>query len=79
MQSVVGKEIKVKLDIFHAIQRVTKKASKRHSLFYDFVASLKNVFRDSSDMGNVRQLPTPSPKDMENNINAFVYPKVQFT
>ena len=23
-------------------------------------------------MGNVRQLPTPSPKDMENNINAFV-------
>ena len=41
-------------------------------LFYDFVASLKNVFRDSSDMGNVRQLPTSSPKDMENSINAFV-------
>ena len=23
-------------------------------------------------MGNVRQLPTPSPKDLENNIDAFI-------
>ena len=72
LQSVFGKEVEVKLDIFHAIQRITKKTSKRHSLFYDFVASLKNVFRDSSDIGNSRQLPTPSPKDLGNNMDAFV-------
>ena len=72
MQSVFGREVVVKLDIFHAIQRITKKTSKWHSLFYDFVASLKHVFRDPSDVGDVRQLPTPSPKDLENNLDAFV-------
>ena len=42
-----------------------KKASKRHSLFSDFISSLKLVFRDPSDLSHVRQLKTPGPDVLE--------------
>ena len=54
------------------MQRITKKASKRHPLFNHFVASLKNVFRNVDDIGEVRQQSTPEPQALENNINTFV-------
>ena len=54
------------------MQRITKKASKRHPLFNDFVTSLKHVFRNSDDIGEVRLQSTPEPQLLQNNINAFV-------
>lgn len=51
LQDIFGEATLVKLDLFHATQRITKKASKRHSLFHDFVSSFKLVFRDPSDLG----------------------------
>ena len=71
---VFGEAVAIKLDLFHAIQRITKKTSKRHSLFNDFVASLKHIFRNPSDLGDVRQLSTPGPETLESNLNAFVRP-----
>ncbi|CAB3984751.1 Hypothetical predicted protein [Paramuricea clavata] len=72
LQCVFGNTVAVKLDLFHAIQRITKKTSKRHSLFYDFVGSLKHVFRDSRDLGDARLLSTPNPEKLRNNLDAFV-------
>ena len=72
LQDIFDEETMIKLDLFHAVQRVTKKASKRHSLFKDFVSSLKHVFRDPNDLGDVRKLCTPEPDILENNINYFI-------
>lgn len=70
--SLVKLHALVKLDLFHAIQRIAKKASKRHSLFNDLISSSKSVFRDPSDLSDVRQLKTPGPDVLEKNLNAFV-------
>lgn len=72
LQSIFGEATPVKLDLFHAIQRITKKTSKRHSLFNDFISSLKLVFRDPSDLSDIRQLRTPGPDILEKKLNAFV-------
>ena len=49
LTNIFGEATLVKLDLFHAIQIITKKASKSHSLFRDFISSLKLVFRDPID------------------------------
>ena len=72
LQDIFGHDVLVKLDLFHAMQRITKKASKRHPLFNDFVTSLKHVFRNSDDIGEVRLQSTPEPQLMQDNIIAFV-------
>ena len=72
IQNIFGDDILVKLDIFHAVQRITKKVSKRHAFFHDFISSLKLVFRSSSDLGINRGQSTPDPKILEKNINMFV-------
>ena len=72
LQNIFGQDVLVKLDLFHAMQRITKKASKRHPLFNDFVTSLKNVFRNPNDIGEVRLQNTPEPQVLQDNINAFV-------
>ena len=72
LQSIFGETTIIKLDLFHAIQRVTRKASKRHSLFSDFISSFKLVFRDPTALGDARLMDTPDPLTLENNLNAFV-------
>ena len=71
LQEIFG-NVLIKLDIFHAVQRITKKVSKRHALFYDFITSLKLVFRSSTDLGATRQQSTPDPSTLEKNMNTFI-------
>lgn len=45
IRSIFGQEITIKLDVFHAVQRVTKTLLKRNDLFQKCVNDLHLVFR----------------------------------
>ena len=47
------------LDLFHAIQRVTRKMPKRHAMYYACINDFKMVFRSPTDIGKKRQQKTP--------------------
>jgi hypothetical protein len=42
---VFGANITIKLDLFHAVQRVTKKMPKRHPFYYMCMNDLRLIFR----------------------------------
>ncbi len=69
---MMGSNIVVKLDLFHAVQRITKTISKRHPFFHRCMADLKLVFRDPNDLGQIRQLHTPKSEIIEKNLDEFV-------
>ena len=48
---VFGANITVKLDLFHAMQRLTKKMPKCHPFYYMCMNDLRLVFRQSTDLG----------------------------
>jgi hypothetical protein len=66
LQQIFGSTLKVLLDLFHAVQRITIKMSKRHPLNSHCVNDLRLVFRDPTDSGHDRMKATPdtSPKFM---------------
>lgn len=72
MQDVSGTEMLVKLDLFHAVQRVMKCIPKRHPSAYRSCEAFRLVFRDLSDAEEKRTLPTPSPQLILDNINRFL-------
>ena len=49
IKSVFGPETTVKLDVFHAVQRMTRTIHQRHSLFHECVSKFRNVFREDGD------------------------------
>ena len=61
LQSVFGAELRVHLDIFHAVKRVGDKIPKRHELRTACMEDLRMVFRDPSDRGADRTMTTPAP------------------
>ena len=72
-------EIEIKLDIFHALQRVIQKIPRKKGctealklLRKQLIQSLKNSVRDSADIGKERSMVTPSPDIMMKNINNFL-------
>ena len=64
--------MKVSLDIFHAIQRISTKISKRHPFHSKCLQDLSLVFRDPKDQGCVRMLETPPPTVLVDNLRKFV-------
>ena len=64
-------QLKVMLDIFHAIQRVMKHIPKRHSFHSECVCDLKLAFRHPSDQGLTRTMPTPDSKTLRSNLITF--------
>ena len=71
-------DISVKLDPFHAIQRVTKKIPKKKGcngtimqLRREMMLSLRQLFRDPNDKGEERTMDTPSPEIILENIEVF--------
>ena len=61
LQSVFGPELRVPLDIFHAVKRVGDKIPKRHELRTACMEDLQMVFRNPSDRGTDRTMTTPAP------------------
>lgn len=71
VESVFGPSTAVKLDLFHAVQRVTRTFHKRHSLFHQCLLKLRTVFRVDGDTGESRISSTPSPEVILKKIDAF--------
>ena len=61
LQQLSGSNVTVKLDIFHAVQRVCRVLPKRHMLYSQILKDIKLLFRDPKDTGQIRSLPTPAP------------------
>ena len=72
LTTMMGPDILVKLDLFHAVQRLTKTIPKRHPFFHQCMADLKIVFRDPNDLGQNRQLPTPNCETIMKNLDCFM-------
>lgn len=64
--------IQVKLDLFHAVQRVTKSIPKGTEFSKQFSKEFGTIFRSNEDRDTVRKLPTPVPEDIETNLNNFL-------
>ena len=79
LQDVFGADLSVKLDLFHAVQRVIKKIPKRDPrgrtlkfIRQRMINDLRMVFGMSSDIGPTRMNDTPSPAEMLKNIDNFL-------
>ena len=51
--TIFGAQTRVALDLFHAVQRVSRELSRFHPLYYDCLNDLKLVFREPKDMGKI--------------------------
>lgn len=80
LAGIMGSNIVVKLDLFHAIQRITRSIPKRHPFFLQCMADLKLVLRQPTDLGFIRHLPTPDPEVINANLETFLnkWEKVTF-
>ena len=72
LTNIMGTNVLVKLDLFHAVQRITRTISKKHPYFYQCMADLKLVFRQPNDFGSMRKLSTPDSSVMSTNLDSFV-------
>ena len=79
LQNVFAEELCVKLDLFHAVQRIVSKipkCGKKGSVIKDLCRYLKDklklVFRDPSDLGKVRTKSTPSKQTLMGNLEQFL-------
>ncbi len=73
LQEVFGITCQVKLDIFHAIQRIVQKIPKKHPFHSQCAADLRQVFRHDGDHGIKRTRSTPCSAKMLANLNSFVH------
>ena len=62
--------LSVKLDLFHAIQRVTSKVPKdrKHYLSSSFIDDFKMIFRGDLDQGEIREMETPDEQTIMSNL-----------
>ena len=62
----------VKLDLYHACQRVCKTVSNnKHPLAASFQKEFGLIFRQDNDQGERRLRETPSPEKISQNLNCF--------
>ena len=71
LRSVFGDNLRVYLDIFHAVQRVSAKIPKKHPYRQECMRDLRLVFRDPTDQGPVRTKVTPPPLILEQQLLHF--------
>ena len=71
LQEMFGEHL-VKLDVFHAVQRVSKALSKKHPYFCNFLQDFRLVFRSKGDNGPQRTKPTPGQEILQTNLDFFL-------
>lgn len=79
LQSSFGDQVKVKLDVFHAVKRITTTLSKKHPYFYSALQDFRLVFRMAGDSAIQRTKCTPDANALLNNINAFLAKWINIT
>ena len=67
-----GTGVSVKLDLFHAIQRITKTLRKKNPLLHECLQNLRLVFRQDGDSEKKRMADTPGPDVMLYKLDRFV-------
>lgn len=72
LQHVYGTHLNVRLDIFHAVKRVSDKVPKRHPLRHECMNEFSMVFRDPTDRGAERTKATPAPAVLVAQLNSFI-------
>ena len=72
LKGAFGEDVEVKLDLFHAVKRVTTALSKKHVYFYSAVQDFRLVFRSFGDGGIYRKQSTPPPSVIHKNIDLFM-------
>lgn len=72
LQGVFGDNLKVYLDLFHAVKRISDKIPKRHSLRHECMKDLRMVFRGKYDRGVERGFATPAPDIMLEQMDKFI-------
>ena len=72
IQQDFGSEMEVKLDLFHAVERVVRCIPKRHPFAYCCCQAFRLVVQDPSDSGESHVLPTPSKDVILENIAKFL-------
>ncbi len=72
LQDVFGSDINVKLDIFHAVQRISRTVSKKDKYYSQFLSELRMVFRMVGDVGATRKMTTPNVEVLLQNLDVFV-------
>ena len=80
LQLVFGRDLCVRLDVFHAVKRISDKIPKRHPLRCDCMKDLSKVFRDPTDRGEERLVDTPSPSILSTQLETFLrkWEKVEY-
>jgi hypothetical protein len=68
MINSVFPEVPVKLDIFHAVQRIVKKIPKKKKLSKELANDIGLVFRKTNDLGLSRMYSTPEPYVILDNL-----------
>ena len=71
IQSIFGTSVAVKLDLFHAIQRLSKTLPKRHALYHQCLMDLRQVFRQNGDSGERRMADTPLSEEITKKKKEF--------
>lgn len=69
-QEIMG-DVPVKLDLFHAIQRVTNSFPKGTEFSKKFCKEFSLVFRTDGDVGEECTLPTPEECIISRNLDSF--------
>ena len=67
-----GEDVLVKLDLFHAVKRLSNAMSKKHPLFFTCLQDFRLVFRATGDNGLHRTVETPKPDAITSNLENFV-------
>lgn len=71
LKLIFGPDVNVKLDLFHAVQRVLRTVSNRHPLYSRFLKELRHCFRQSGDNIKERTMNTPSATEISNNLKSL--------
>ena len=64
IKDVFGNEILVKLDPFHAIQRITSTIRKKHPFHKEICNDLRNLLRDHFDLSSKTRTRATAPKEV---------------
>ena len=72
LSEIFGPDITVKLDLFHAVQRLTRKLPKKHPMIHLCTNDFRLVFRSPADLGHTRMNSTADSDTILLNMDQFV-------
>ena len=71
LKSIFGQDIQIKLDLFHAVQRILRAVSNRSPLYTRFSKELRHCFRQSTNCAKERNMNTPTAQEISMNLRRF--------